>query len=1098
MNNFETTINHLRRCRSENKDLLEVTNLIDHVVKYGCENKAQQQRIIDEIIRFVTNNNSIPDEILVVCVVALVTHLQEQKKLSCFNTSQVDQVVQSLIRILRNSNDDTDTVSKICSVFCSILTTQPMNINEYFAQTARGLTNHLTWDSGRDVIINIIRCLDCMVGALNCGQTSPTNEIVDTCAEIGGKMLMLFYNSHDYVATLGVDIVPTYLLHSLQMINCIISINAEFARKNISELLGLSRAYLHFGIEQIDSVPSAPQRVYMSQQALYDSAEDFDSNINAERIRSCGGKAQKNRKPRIKTNSNHDRKVPNSSPERKGTLLSMDMKTSDSDTSEQESAGNNVLFERNKMAKIRLASISLVGSIVKTVERRILYGYWHALFPSGTGDSVDNLLYVGQHDPNMRCRCAAIQVCAQLLYGSKGFLHQAEINEKRCPSTFIPFSVSLGHTTLAIYQSLTTMLSTESSLPVLTQTLKCLAVLVQGTPFQKFDKEFIQNLVRHVRPLIYHRDAAIQVSSLMVLEFLISSTDACIEIAEAVGLPKGTGIRSFAKSPNMLGEDDLDIINDEEYVESDLSDDEKSKSDNDMLSSHSVKMSEHPPVNGHFWLLLRVLHNLSCNGNATVAASIRIESLQVLTAMCLNFSMLKPHLANVTVVLKQAMDDSLPDVRLYAARCIDSCAFQISRQIMEASNTSSSQAEVKCYSTFWRDIIPILMDHIRRDRDETSTVRIVLCDVLSNIGVIMFENCSQSIQLSLLSFLSGVASDCSDEPIVRAAAVRALAVYVLYPSLRGDLVFVENTADLTLRLVADSNLLVRVKSFWALGNISDALIGKLVDSKANPERISDDLLYRMIKVSTTACSDNDKVRCNAVRTLGNLLRLLTEEHFKTENVQRDWRDLFEKSICKLTDCLRSSGNAKVKWNTCYAIGNIMRNHIIFKNGTVTDLLSWQQTLYSALCHVIVNHTNFKVRTNATAAIMNISERSHFGSYFEKFWTSILEAIEQSHNLENFHEYNHRDNLQEQLCLALAHFVQISHKEDWPMLKRQLSQRVDIVRNTWTRVVLRMIPEKAAPLLSCTVILAERLKLATDISVEQKIAGEFVCNALAIE
>ncbi|XP_073834993.1 HEAT repeat-containing protein 6 isoform X2 [Musca autumnalis] len=934
-------------------------------------------------------------------------------------------------------------------------------------------------------------CLDRVVGTFICAQINASEEHKNTSAEIGGKILQLFYSSQDEAIFEG-DLGATYLYHSLQLINRIISINTEFARQNISELLGLSRAYLHYGIEHFGIVPSVPQKVYMSQQALYDSAEDFDSNINSERIRNCGGKAQKTRKPRLKSN-NTDRKVSSGSPERKITLLSMDMRTSDSDTSEQENTGSSVLFERNKMAKIRLASISLVGAIVKAVERRILYGFWHALFPSGTGDSADNLLYIGQHDPNMRCRCAAVQVCAQLLYGSKGFLHQAEINVKRCPSTFVPFSVSLGHMILSIYKALTTMLSTESSLPVLTQVLKCLAVLVQGTPFQKFDKEFVQNLVRHIRPLIHHRDASIQVSSLMVLEFLISSTDAGIEIAKAMGLPQGANKKSTTKASNPLGKEDLDIIDDEEFVESDLSEDEEKSKDDKADVTHNLT-NKH----GNSWLLVRLLHNLTYNSNATIAASIRIESLQVLTAMSLHFAMLQSHLPKISAVLQQAMNDSLPDVRLYAARCIDSCAFQINRQLLEFSTSPCSQAKVKSLSTFWTEIIPIAMEHIRRDRGETSTVRIVLCDALSNIGVVMFENCSHSMQLTLLSFLSGVSSDCSDEPIVRAAAVRALAVYVLYPSLRGDLVFVENTADLTLRLVTDSNLLVRIKSFWALGNISDALIGKLEDTKENPERISDDLLYRMIKASTAACSDNDKVRCNAVRTLGNLLRLLTDDHLKKENVQRDWEDLFEKSICKLTDCLRSSGNAKVKWNTCYAIGNIMRNHIIFNNGTSADSLSWQQTLYSALCHVIVNHANFKVRTNATAAIMNITERSHFGSYFDKFWTSILDAIEQSHNLENFHEYNHRDNLQEQLCLALAHLVKISNKEDWPMLKRQLSRNMDIVRNTWKRVILRMVPEKAAPLLSCAVILAERSKHLQHINVDQKIASDYVCNALAMD
>lgn len=43
----------------------------------------------------------------------------------------------------------------------------------------------------------------------------------------------------------------------------------------------------------------------------------------------------------------------------------------------------------------------------------------------------------------------------------------------------MPFSIALGNMILSIYESLTQALSAESSLPVLTQILKCLGVLIQ-------------------------------------------------------------------------------------------------------------------------------------------------------------------------------------------------------------------------------------------------------------------------------------------------------------------------------------------------------------------------------------------------------------------------------------------------------------------------------------------------------------------------------------------------------------------------------------------------------------------------------------------
>lgn len=73
---------------------------------------------------------------------------------------------------------------------------------------------------------------------------------------------------------------------------------------------------------------------------------------------------------------------------------------------------------------------------------------------------------------------AAIQAATIILHGSKPFLSQAEQNDKPHPS-YIPFSITLGDMIVSMYASIIQALSTEGSLPVLIQVLKCLASLVQ-------------------------------------------------------------------------------------------------------------------------------------------------------------------------------------------------------------------------------------------------------------------------------------------------------------------------------------------------------------------------------------------------------------------------------------------------------------------------------------------------------------------------------------------------------------------------------------------------------------------------------------------
>lgn len=104
------------------------------------------------------------------------------------------------------------------------------------------------------------------------------------------------------------------------------------------------------------------------------------------------------------------------------------------------------------------------------------------------------------------------------------------------------------------------------------------------------------------------------------------------------------------------------------------------------------------------------------------------------------------------------------------------------------------------------------------------------------------------------------------------------------------------------------------------------------------EQISDRLLLRLFECATPACSDNDKVRTNAARILGNLMRLIKTEHITMDK----WQTICFDAIQKLCDQAKLNGtnsNMKVKWNACYAIGNFMKNTVIFN--LQTNKFCWQ-------------------------------------------------------------------------------------------------------------------------------------------------------------
>lgn len=153
----------------------------------------------------------------------------------------------------------------------------------------------------------------------------------------------------------------------------------------------------------------------------------------------------------------------------------------------------------------------------------------------------------------------------------------------------------------------------------------------------------------------------------------------------------------------------------------------------------------------------------------------------------------------------------------------------------------------------------------------------------------------------------------------------------MFPSLRENVCFVENTSDAVIRALQQDNLDIRIKGSWALANISDALVANTSDT--NKDIVSNDLLKRLFDVSLL-CKDNDKVRCNAVRAIGNLLRLITEEDLNTES----WRNLSFRSMQELYHNVCNRANAKLNWNACHAVGNFMRNSAVYS--PVIDL-NWQ-------------------------------------------------------------------------------------------------------------------------------------------------------------
>lgn len=74
---------------------------------------------------------------------------------------------------------------------------------------------------------------------------------------------------------------------------------------------------------------------------------------------------------------------------------------------------------------------------------------------------------------------------------------------------FTPFSVTVGNMVCELHHSLCLALATENSISVITHLLKCLAALIQNTPYHRLEPGLITKLVESAKSYLKHKGNAV-------------------------------------------------------------------------------------------------------------------------------------------------------------------------------------------------------------------------------------------------------------------------------------------------------------------------------------------------------------------------------------------------------------------------------------------------------------------------------------------------------------------------------------------------------------------------------------------------------------
>lgn len=193
------------------------------------------------------------------------------------------------------------------------------------------------------------------------------------------------------------------------------------------------------------------------------------------------------------------------------------------------------------------------------------------------------------------------------------------------------------------------------------------------------------------------------------------------------------------------------------------------------------------------WVLKACLRNLGVTINSSgdyitsqnsIPIPTKLESLQVMSAMARNYftTLISPYLSYIVKGLEislVASSERSVDLRLHAGKTLDSIGQAMSLYFV--NNPDKTFLSVDQGLVFWNSLLngPLLT---LMDNEEQSALRSVACDCLGSIGMDVFERLAKDKQMVVIMSLFDCSKD--EESNVKGAAVRALAISVLYPSLR--------------------------------------------------------------------------------------------------------------------------------------------------------------------------------------------------------------------------------------------------------------------------------------------------------------------------
>uniref|UniRef100_A0A0D3GWF1 DUF4042 domain-containing protein n=1 Tax=Oryza barthii TaxID=65489 RepID=A0A0D3GWF1_9ORYZ len=659
-----------------------------------------------------------------------------------------------------------------------------------------------------------------------------------------------------------------------------------------------------------------------------------------------------------------------------------DLSSSDSDMSDSD--GYAKTGDRFRSSKARLAAILCIQDICRA-DPKLLTSLWPLLLPES--DVLQQRKYQATlmtcliFDPIIKVRIEAASTIASMLEGQALVLTQvAEYKESSRRGSFTTLSSSLGQILMQLHTGMLYLIQRETQTTLLSALFKVLILLISVTPYARMPKQLLPTVITDMRRRLLDRHSnknehyALLVNVLNCLEAAFSKEPPSSNVFEVLTQDGCAGPSHAQQESSVIS-----------------------------ILLHYIEQEIHVSVRfGALQVLRSAVHNYPSCANI-IWAKVQYIVLDLLQMQSLedqrdaNFGLPKEEssikgrcLVAAIKVIDECLrvssgfkgTDDLKEYRLQDIQQISDCT--INKTIKSAPHfetdvpgpSQNFTLDITLGTNRWIEVIERLLP--QGLSHGSATVRTASLTCFAGMTYDVFFSLPENKRDYVTS--SSIHAALSDTaPAVRSAACRAIGIVACFPSILSSPSLPGKFIDAIEFNTRNSSTPVRITASWALANLCSSIRFRALGTNPSAGVLDKSAISLLVEIALRLAKDGEKVKSNAVRALGYLLRFI-----------------------------RFNNNSD----------------------TVDDPRA--SSVYSILLLLLRDSNNYKIRMHAAVALAVPVSRLDYGSSFPDVVRGIEHVLESlsSNSLSSPSNFKHRGNLEKQVTFTALHlFSFVSPKDD---------------------------------------------------------------------